>query len=487
MAVNRVDDPGFLENKFKSRSFRDALSGASSSSDFPDLKLSSCHGLPALWISDDEMRALAIPFEFALVGKFSGQRPSLEAIRKIFFLLKLSGNFFVTLLNSKNILVKFANDLDYCRVFSHRSYFVGNCYMKLVKWSPLLDIDIDSPSIPIWASFPNLRLHLFTPHILFGLGSLFGRPLRTDNATSNGLRPSVARVLVELDVTKKYSEFVWVDSETLGFHQRVELEEFPTYCDHCKVLGHSNVECCVLNPSLANNSLLCKDGVGKVVDGNKSMVDPVVVGKSGKSIEGDVEPSVPVNFVVAAELRGSFVEDVQCNDYQLETPVVSNHSILINLNEVHDDVVFNNGGGFKPSVLCSPAAAGDGGGAVLAVADNVEEGVREDLANVSVQTENFGVDEDASLGSAALVPDNHVDVPIDVMSHTSFHNLVVSNLGVTCSGNSVWIEGYPSSSEGEGDLEVDHIDLDMYGLDVCKVTEKAISHGKKRCRRKSRR
>ncbi|KAL0907377.1 hypothetical protein M5K25_021783 [Dendrobium thyrsiflorum] len=475
-------------NKFKSRSFRDALSGVSSLSEFPDLKLSSCHGLPALWISDEEMRALAVPFEFTLVGKFSSQRPSLEAIQKFFFLLKLTGNFSMTLLNSKNILVKFVNDLDYCRVFSHRLYFVGNCYMKLVKWSPLLDIDIDSPTIPIWVSFPNLRPHLFTPRILFGLGSLFGRPLRTDNATSNGLRPSVARVLVELDVTKKYSDFVWIGSETLDFRQRVELEEFLSYCDHCKVLGHSNVECCVLNPSLANNSLPYEDGVVKDVGDNNSLVDHVVLGMSGNSNEGDVivKPSVLVNDVAAANLRGSVVENVQCNESQLETPVVGNHSILINLAEVHDDVVFNSGGGFKISGFYSPVTAGDTGCEVVAVADNVKKGVRKELDIVSAQTENFVVGEEASLGSGALVPDNLVDVPINVMSPTSFHNLVVSNLGVTCSGNSVWIEGYPSSGAGEGDLEVDHNDFDLYGLHVCKITEKALLHGKKRCRRKSR-
>ncbi|KAL0908344.1 hypothetical protein M5K25_022833 [Dendrobium thyrsiflorum] len=38
MAVNRIKDPGFLDGKVKSRSFRDALSGESSSPVFPRLK-----------------------------------------------------------------------------------------------------------------------------------------------------------------------------------------------------------------------------------------------------------------------------------------------------------------------------------------------------------------------------------------------------------------------------------------------------------------
>ncbi|KAH0464982.1 hypothetical protein IEQ34_005085 [Dendrobium chrysotoxum] len=64
--------------------------------------------------------------------------------------------------------------------------------------------------------FPNLRAHLFSPHILHGLGSLFGLPLKIDNATVVGSRPSVARVLVELDITKSYPEAVWIGPNNLG-------------------------------------------------------------------------------------------------------------------------------------------------------------------------------------------------------------------------------------------------------------------------------
>ncbi|KAH0448611.1 hypothetical protein IEQ34_022411 [Dendrobium chrysotoxum] len=72
-----------------------------------------------------------------------------------------------------------------------------------------------------------------------------------DNGTSNGTRPSVARVLVELDVTKRYPDQVWLGSESLGYIHFVEMEVFPSYYVHCKALGNSKLECHILHPHLA--------------------------------------------------------------------------------------------------------------------------------------------------------------------------------------------------------------------------------------------
>ncbi|KAH0451472.1 hypothetical protein IEQ34_018771 [Dendrobium chrysotoxum] len=69
MAVKRVNDPGFLNGSFKSRSFLDALSG-SPSVIFSKLRQSLFRVLPFLWISEEEILALAVPFQFALVGFF---------------------------------------------------------------------------------------------------------------------------------------------------------------------------------------------------------------------------------------------------------------------------------------------------------------------------------------------------------------------------------------------------------------------------------
>ncbi|KAH0451473.1 hypothetical protein IEQ34_018772 [Dendrobium chrysotoxum] len=74
--------------------------------------------------------------------------------------------------------------------------------MKLVKWSHYLDLSIEFPIISTWISFPNLHPQIFSPRILHGPGSIFGRPLHIDNATSVGFRPLVARVLIESDISK---------------------------------------------------------------------------------------------------------------------------------------------------------------------------------------------------------------------------------------------------------------------------------------------
>ncbi|KAL0907645.1 hypothetical protein M5K25_022065 [Dendrobium thyrsiflorum] len=310
MAGSKLVDAGFLAGNSSSKSFRDALSGNCSS--FPDLKISTHRGLPSLWISEADVLSLALPFEFSLVGKFSSHRPSLEAIRKFFFNLKLKGEFSVTVLEAKNVLIKLADDLDYCRVFAHRSYFINNCYMRLIKWSPSFDVDVESPVVPIWVSFPNLRPHLFSPRILQGLGSIIGRPLKIDQATSVGSRPSVARILVELDVSKQHPDKVWVGPDNLGYVQSVVLENVPPYCLHCKALGHSNEDCVVLHLHLASAVFV-----------PESAVEPVVVSLISEVVAVDSPVQAPRgNDAQLEEVLASGAQlDVQANVDGLGPPV----------------------------------------------------------------------------------------------------------------------------------------------------------------------
>ncbi|KAH0464111.1 hypothetical protein IEQ34_006897 [Dendrobium chrysotoxum] len=98
--------------------------------------------------------------------------------------------------------------------------------------------------------FPSLWISETETRILHGLGSIFGRPLKIDHATSIGSRPSVARVLMELDVFKHFPDKVWVGPDNLGYIQSMVMEDFPSYCSHCKSLGQSKSECHILHPHL---------------------------------------------------------------------------------------------------------------------------------------------------------------------------------------------------------------------------------------------
>ncbi|PKU81364.1 hypothetical protein MA16_Dca017402 [Dendrobium catenatum] len=122
--------------------------------------------------------------------------------------------------------------------------------MRLLKWTPDFDVRHESPIVPVWVSFPNLRLHFFNSQVLFGLASILGRPLQTDQATASVSHPSVARILVEVDISKKFPNEIWLGSELNGYFQKVEFENFPIFCMHCKMHGHNMNDCFKLHPNL---------------------------------------------------------------------------------------------------------------------------------------------------------------------------------------------------------------------------------------------
>ncbi|PKU75975.1 hypothetical protein MA16_Dca006022 [Dendrobium catenatum] len=122
--------------------------------------------------------------------------------------------------------------------------------MRVLKWTPFFDIKEESPIVPIWISFPNLRLHFFNSKVLHALGTIFGRPLQIDQATASRTRPSVSRVLVEVDILKKHPKEIWVGSKAYGYLQKAKFEKVPDFCTHCKIHGHANVDCFKIHPDL---------------------------------------------------------------------------------------------------------------------------------------------------------------------------------------------------------------------------------------------
>ncbi|KAL0916491.1 hypothetical protein M5K25_014011 [Dendrobium thyrsiflorum] len=352
-----------------------------------------------------------------------------------FFNLKLNVDFLVTLLDSSHVLIKLLSDMDYSRVFCHRSNLVYNCYMKLSKLSPTLDIGVESSVIPIWIFFPNLRPHLFSPRILHALGSLFGRPLKVDNATSIGSRPSLARVLVELDITKKYPEKVWLGPDKLGYIQSVEMEPFPPFCDQCKALGHGRGECRSMSSvpvkGLANSNIPIKNV------GNGIVVENVVV--DGNVDVASSNPLCPVTSLIGA---GNGVVSA----LGVEAAEAGVHSSAVDL--------------VGPSLVASVA-----GPLVYPVAPEAVALVSEiiDVCKVNPEPEvvdvgpsKLGViaaispvnDLDSTVG--AFPPTHLVDVPVSLISNVAMHAHLASKLKECPVDHPDWLEVSSLGGDVEG-------------------------------------
>ncbi|KAL2498245.1 Uncharacterized protein Adt_23795 [Abeliophyllum distichum] len=208
-------------------------------------------GEPALTITADEEASLAEPFKFTLVGKFSHRKPSMVEVRNSFQKFGFTGEFKIGLIDFKHILIHLTHEDDYSRLFLKPLWFIMGCPMRVLKWTCDFHPDAETPIAPVWISFPLLPVHLRAKEFLFALSKLVGVPLRIDEATADLLRPSEARVCVEVNLEHKLPDRVWIErGESRSFWQPIVYEQLPHFCEKCRHMGHLIEKCRAGLPSL---------------------------------------------------------------------------------------------------------------------------------------------------------------------------------------------------------------------------------------------
>ncbi|KAL2517783.1 Uncharacterized protein Adt_14030 [Abeliophyllum distichum] len=225
-------------------------------------------GEPALTITADEEASLAEPFKFTLVGKFSHRKPSMVEVRNSFQKFGFTGEFKIGLIDFKHILIHLTHEDDYSRLFLKPLWFIMGCLMRVLKWTCDFHPDAETPIAPVWISFPLLPVHLRAKEFLFALSKLVGVPLRIDEATADLLRPSEARVCVEVNLEHKLPDRVWIErGESRSFWQPVVYEQLPHFCAKCRHMGHLIDKCRAGMPPL---------DVEKVVQATKPVGAPAL-------------------------------------------------------------------------------------------------------------------------------------------------------------------------------------------------------------------
>ncbi|KAL0307067.1 UNVERIFIED_CONTAM: hypothetical protein Sradi_6124000 [Sesamum radiatum] len=96
----------------------------------------------------------------------------------------------------------------------------------------------------VWATLPSLLLECWHPNALDKIGSWLGTPIEMDSLTMKMERVSYARILVEVDASKKlvdHVEFILPNGVTRK--QPVVYEYTPKFCSTCKRFGHLKESC----------------------------------------------------------------------------------------------------------------------------------------------------------------------------------------------------------------------------------------------------
>lgn len=78
--------------------------------------------------------------------------------------------------------------------------------MRTLKWDPLFDPEEETTTAIAWISFPAFPPNFFGKEAIFSLASAVGKLLHVDMATGNQMRPSCARVKVEVDLLGEFSK-----------------------------------------------------------------------------------------------------------------------------------------------------------------------------------------------------------------------------------------------------------------------------------------
>ncbi|KAG6487841.1 hypothetical protein ZIOFF_056577 [Zingiber officinale] len=102
--------------------------------------------------------------------------------------------------------------------------FLGGVPMRIFKWSLKFSYEAESSVVPVWIQFPDLPIYMFCKKGLFAAANIVGRPMKVDEATTDGSRLIMARVCVEIDLLKQRLKISRLVLERTGDYKR-DLKE----------------------------------------------------------------------------------------------------------------------------------------------------------------------------------------------------------------------------------------------------------------------
>jgi hypothetical protein len=100
----------------------------------------------------------------------------------------------------------------------------------------------------IWIRLMELPQEYWRQRTLFEIASAIGTPLSLDDSTRNRTFGHYARILVDIDLSRRIFDEIRVERDGYDFPLAVVYERLPEFCSHCQIIGHTITMCKWLHP-----------------------------------------------------------------------------------------------------------------------------------------------------------------------------------------------------------------------------------------------
>jgi hypothetical protein len=165
----------------------------------------------------------------------------------------------------------------------------------------------------IWIKLTELPQEYWRERTLKEIASVVGTPISIDAPTRNRAFEHYARILVDMNLSKRVFDEILVEKEGFAFKVKVQYERRLLFCHRCYVIEHNVTTCKWLHPEAAKVMSLGKNQVTKT----SKKATQLHRGEKGASSSGTLQDVVIVPQVVtknASEITAP-QQDVSAKPY----------------------------------------------------------------------------------------------------------------------------------------------------------------------------
>lgn len=163
---------------------------------------------------------------------------------KLLALWKPTGNWKIIPLGKGFFDFEFSSMEDLKKIWAAGSWNLKPGILRLSKWSSDFSIrNHNQTHVQVWIRLIDLPQEYWRHTTLFEIANGIGTPITLDNATKNRTFGHFARILVDLDLSKRIFNEIMVEREGFSFYVEIQYERLPDYCNNCATIGHSIGQC----------------------------------------------------------------------------------------------------------------------------------------------------------------------------------------------------------------------------------------------------